>query len=118
MSINRKIIKTLSPYVPVVVPDFYEGDEETYVTFNVYLDRGSDYGDSVPTAQTAYVHIHLYAPNHTNILDLIGQIRMTLLDAGFSWPDVERGADKDYQHVVFDAQIEDDETIQKLDERK
>ena len=118
MSINQKIIETLSPYVSVVVPNFYEGDAEIYVTFNVYSDRGSNYGDSIPTEQTAYMHIHLYAPNHANILDMIGQIRMALLNAGFAWPDVEHGADKDYQHVVFETQIEDDETIQKLNERK
>lgn len=119
MSLNQKIIETLNPYVPIVVPNFYEGDAETYITFNIYSDRGADYGDSVPVGQVAYIHIHLYAPSHNNILDLIGQIRMALLANGFFWPDVEYGADKDCQHIIFDTQTENTEAIQNIiNERK
>ena len=114
MSINQKIIETLTPYCSVVVPDFYSGDAETYITFNKYADRGSDFGDSRPVADTVFVHIHMFAPANQNILDLIAQIRMALLTAGFSWPEVEHGADKDVQHIVFDTQIEDDEIIEQL----
>lgn len=114
MTINQKIIETLTPYCSVVVPDFFEGSAETYITFNKYADRGTDFGDSRPVADTVYVHIHLFAPAKNNILDLVAQIRMALLAAGFSWPSVDHGADKDCQHVVFDTEIEDDDIIQQL----
>ena len=114
MSVNQKIIETLTPYCSVVVPDFYEGDAETYIIFNKYADRATDHGDSRPVADTVYVHIHLFSPAKNNILDLVAQIRMALLMAGFSWPSVEHGADKDCQHVIFDTEIEDDDIIEQL----
>lgn len=114
MTINQKIIETLTPHCSVVVPDFYDGNAETYITFNKYADRATDHGDSRPVADTVYVHIHLFAPAKNNILDLVAQIRMALLAAGFSWPEVEHGADKDCQHIVFDTEIEDEDIIEQL----
>lgn len=114
MTINQKIIETLTPYCSVVVPDFYSGSEETYITFNKYADRGTDFGDSLPVANTVYVHIHLFAPAKNNILDLIAQTRMALLAAGFSWPEVEHGSDKDCQHIILDTEIEDEDIIEQL----
>ena len=112
MTINQKIIETLIPYCDVVVPEFYEGNKETYITFNKYSDRATDFGDSVPVSNTVYVHVHLYAPAHSNNLDLIAQIRGALLNAGFSWPTVEYDADKEHQHIVLDTQIEDNSNLE------
>lgn len=117
MTINQKIIETLTPYCSVVVPDFFEGSAETYIVFNKYSDRAADHGDSRPVANVVNVHVHLFAPSNQNILDLIAQIRMALLVAGFSWPSLEHGADKDCQHIVFDTEIEDDEIMQLVNDR-
>lgn len=114
MGVNQKIIETLTPICPVVVPDFYDGNAETYITFSKYADRATDHGDSRPVANTIYVHIYLFAPARNNILDLITHIRMALFRAGFSYPSIEHGAGKDIQHVIFDTEIEDDEIIEQL----
>lgn len=117
MSVNQKIINAISPYCAVVAPDFYDGAAETYIVFNKYSDRAADHGDSRPVADVVFVHVHLFAPSNQNILDLIAQIRMALLMAGFSWPSVEHGADRDCQHIIFDTEIEDDEIMQLVNEK-
>lgn len=116
MTVNQKIIKALEKYGMPVVPDHYNGKEKRYMEFNLYDDTGAVFADETPEFDVVMVQVHLFLPREEDYLHLKKQIRQSLCDAGFCYPDItqiiEPEATKEYpygiRHLTFETEIDED----------
>lgn len=117
MTVNEKIIQALTPFNTPIRSDFFSGDDEEYFTFNYADRRAAKHGDNRALYVVAYMQIHWFLPRVKDYLADRERICRALEDAGFTYPDVtemieksEKKSDKDIRHVVFECEIEDEET--------
>lgn len=110
MTVNEMIIKALEPFGIPVTPDFSGGGAQEYFTFNYADDRAVDFGDDEPLHAVAYMQIHYFAPMEKDYLLLKKKTRKTLLNAGFTYPEVIDATIQDggIRHLVFECNIEND----------
>lgn len=108
MTVNEIIIKALEPFGIPVKPDFYNGPEPKYFTFNYADDRGADYGDNMPLSAVVYMQIHYFCPMTEDYLYAKKKIRKALFNAGFTYPSVTDAtiAEDEIRHLVFECDIE------------
>lgn len=106
MNVNQLIIQTLSSHGPVV-PDYYEGNEKKYLTFNFPNEQGAVYGDNHPHKLIIDVQIHLFLGEFEEYQKEKEMICRELYSVGFLWPMVTIVREKDTQmrHLVFETQI-------------
>lgn len=85
----------------------YDGDEETYFTFNMDTSP-ADFADDEPGAEVWSVMLHLFAPFTLDTTQLRRRIRTAIRAAGFTAPSMVdasekvRVADGTEQHLVFE----------------
>lgn len=90
--------------------DVYDGEEETYLTFNLDT-QPDDFADDAPGHDRHLVQVHLFAPFTRNTTKLRKEIRAALFAAGCTYPDAidasenVRSADGTEQHVVFECEM-------------
>lgn len=100
------------------VPGTYDGDKDTYITYNYALIRGADFGDNSPACDVADVQVHYFMPQRDpkthkqiNYQPIRKEIRDSLFAAGFTYPTVEVIDDRDEAiaiwHLVFECQYEE-----------
>lgn len=106
MNVNELLINTLSAHGPVY-PDFYEGEEEKYITFNFPDESAVLFGDNQPKKIVVYVQVHLYLPLDMNYQDEKTQVCKELLKAGFKWPSITIMKEDDVRkrHIIFETKI-------------
>ena len=85
----------------------YEGDETTYLTFNMN-GIPANFADDEPQHERWLIQLHLFAPFTTDTTALRKQIKAALLAADFSYPDQidasnsVRDSDGTERHIVFE----------------
>lgn len=110
MTVNEKIVQTLSSFGLPVTTDFSGGGANEYFTFNYADDRATDFGDDEPQHVVAYMQIHYFGPMEKDYLSFKKKVRRVLFNAGFTYPEVTDAsvtADK-IRHLVFECDIEND----------
>lgn len=115
MTVNGKIIQSLSKFGIKVTPDFFGDGEEEYFTFNYADDRASDFGDNEPLQVVAYMQIHYFCPVKKDYLKLKKEVRNALMDAGFTYPvvtDATVSGDEE-RHLVFECSIENEYELEE-----
>lgn len=104
MNIDERIRAAVLPIVPVCEPDFYDGLESIYCTFNLN-EIPVAFGDNAPRHSRCLIQLHLFAPGHPKPVTT-RQIRWDLcraiLAAGFTYPEVTNASEKDEQHYVLE----------------
>lgn len=107
MNVNNLIIETLKPLGHPVVATVYTGKEPVYITFNCADDRGEVFADNKPLIDIVYMQIHLFAPDTFNYVSLKKKIRVKLLNAGFTYPQMssQYEADMKINHIIFECEI-------------
>ena len=65
---------------------------------------GDDYGNNVPQHERALIQVHLFCPHEFNSVSSRKSIKMALLGAGFTYPNMTDASDKEGQHWVFECQ--------------
>lgn len=121
MSVNALIRKTLKSFGFEVVPDVYDGEDETYFTFNFPDERGAGFADNAPSHLITYVQIHLFIPEDESYLQLKKDVREALFTAGFTYPAVTVRTEKEVsakslaekkkteaRHIIFECEIEEE----------
>lgn len=103
MSINQKIITTLSGFGDPVSPGIYQGTEERYFTFN-FSTIGTDFGDDAPQQEKYLVQVHFFCSLSFNSVGRAKQIKKSLFQNGFTWPTMANASDQDGQHLVFECE--------------
>ena len=105
MSVNAKIIASVAPYVPDCVFGSYEGTSTTYCTFIFPQDSVAVNGDNGAILDNTAVQLHLFTPG--NYLTLKKQIRASLLNNGFTYPQVTclYETDTKLNHIIFECDI-------------
>lgn len=103
MSMNQKIIGTLSDFGFPVAPDMYVGEKETYFVFQ-YSTSPDNFADDEPKVERYLLQIHFYCPPGKNVLQIRTKIKQNLFAVGFSWPDEVNASDQDGQHYVFECE--------------
>lgn len=101
MSINERIITAVTPVVAVCEPNYYEGEEEVYCTFNV-TENPVAFGDNAPHAIQYLPQLHYYLPLKQNSLATRRALCRAIRDAGFTYPSVTDASDESGQHYVFE----------------
>lgn len=106
MNVNELLISTLSAHGPVY-PDYYEGNEEKYITFNFPDETPVIYGDNRPKKIVIYVQVHLYLPLTMNYQAEKKEICKELALAGFRWPSVTilKEDEVSKRHIIFETKI-------------
>lgn len=111
MSINETIITSVTPIVPICVPDVYrpaagEQGAETYCTFD-YTETPEVFGDDMPDAVRYLIQLHLFLPVGATPLRLKRQLRRAMLEAGMTVGDFTNASDLTSQHYVLECQAVD-----------
>lgn len=107
MSIAARILKAVSFTKLPCVQVSYNGDAETYFTFNLQAIPAV-FADDTPDADIWLIQLHLYAPFTQDTTKLRRQVRKAIHEAGFTYPDLTdassgiRSTDGTEQHVVFE----------------
>ncbi len=108
MDLNNLLIDTLSGHGPVY-PDFYEGNEEKYLTFNYPDEVGALYGDNLPQRRIVYVQVHLYLSDTEEYQEEKATICRELKATGVKSPEVTIQWEEDTRkrHIIFETRIQD-----------
>ena len=101
MSIESRIKLALEPFEYKVYPDTYNGPDKTYFVFN-YNTIPDDHGNNKPNHERALIQLHLFCPHGFNSVQLRKDVKMALLNAGFTYPFMTDAGDEDGQHWVFE----------------
>lgn len=107
MSIASRIIEAVSFTKLPCVQVSYNGNEETYFTFNLQAIP-SAFADDSPDADIWLIQLHLYAPFTLDTTKLRRRVRNAIHNAGFTYPDLTdassgiRSTDGTEQHIVFE----------------
>ena len=107
MSIEERIVRAVAfTGLPCVHPN-YDGEEKAFLTFN--LDAlPSNFADDQPMHDRWLIQLHLFAPVTQNTRKLRKQIRQSIFDAGFTYPEqidaseAFKKTDGSEQHIVFE----------------
>ena len=100
MTVNQQIIDTVTPVVPICVPDLYDGESEEYCTFQ-YSELPAAFGDDTAQAVRCLVMLHYFAPRKKNTIATRLALRRALV-AVFTAPGVENASDELCQHYVLE----------------
>lgn len=103
VSVNQAIISAVTTVLSVCVPDFYEGGESEYSTFN-YDEIPELFGDDTAEAVRYLIQIHYFLPYGINCLSKRKRLKNALADAGFTFPKVYNASDEKGQHYVFECE--------------
>lgn len=104
MNIDERIRAAVLPVVPVCEPDFYDGLESIYCTFNMN-EIPTAFGDDAPHAVRYLIQLHLFAPGWPKpptTRQLRWDLRRAILNAGFTAPEITNASEKDEQHYVLE----------------
>lgn len=101
MTLNESIIAAVTPVIPVCVPDIYRGEAEEYCTFN-YSELPEGFGDDMPTLSRCAVQLHYYCPEGRDSQKARRALKLAILEADFTAPEITNASDKDGQHFVFE----------------
>lgn len=106
MNINELLIRTLSSHGPVY-PDYYDGDEEKYLTFNYPDENPTVFGNNKALKKTVDIQVHLYLPIVSEYQEEKEQICRELQRAGFKYPRVTILVERDVhlRHITFETKI-------------
>lgn len=103
MTVEKRIVQTLSPLGLPVAQGCYQEDDKRYIGY--YVSRfGTQYADDGPGAELCLIQIHIFAPLAENINALVRLAQKELYLAGFLWPEVTDATDKDGRHFVLETQ--------------
>lgn len=107
MNVNEVITTALAPLKIPIVPDFYEGDADEYVSFNYTNEFPANFSDNVPENDYAQLQFHYFVRGKSP-LAVRKRIRVLLHKAGF---DVSLGPinyenDTKKYHCVISAGID------------
>ena len=118
-SINKIIVSALRPFGLPVAENLYEGTAKEFLTYNYADDREGDAGDDEPQAYVASVQIHYFCPLNASYTDMKRRIRRTLVDAGFTAPEVTDASDTAdrVRHLVFECEIENEYDLESEEQR-
>ena len=104
MNIDEKIRAAVLPVVPICEPDFYDGDAQTYCTFNM-SEIPTAFGDDRPRHIRYLIQLHLYAPGgpkRPSCRELRMGLAKAVWEAGFTFPEVVNASERDVQHYVLE----------------
>lgn len=105
MTVNQKIISAITPYVTNCVYGAYTGTSTTYCVFYFPKTSVESMGDDTAVIDIIPVEVHLFTPD--NYLTLKKQIRASLKNAGFTYPNVTClfETDTKLNHILFECEI-------------
>lgn len=103
MTLNKRLMQTLSFAGIPAAPGVYTEKEETYYTFNYDLIP-CQFADGAPIFDRALIQVHLFCPVRRNSIELRRKTRSALLGAGFTWAGMVDASEKDTQHFVFECE--------------
>lgn len=104
MNIDERIRAAVLPIVPICEPDFYDGGEETYCTFNMD-ELPTSFGDDRPRNLRYLIQLHLFAPGWPkppSTRQTRRQLCEAILAAGFTYPEVTNASEQEAQHYVLE----------------
>lgn len=81
MSVNQKIISTLSSFNVPVVFQTYNGKENTYITFFTYLDKTEQFADDKENINGQYIQLDIWSKG--DYTQLVNQVHNKMIEAGF-----------------------------------
>lgn len=89
-----------------VSPDEYDGESDTYITYNYNTDRGESFADNKPDVNRVSLYVHFVCPYDRNHLEDKKRIRNALHAYGFSYPEIVEANVKEHnlRHVIFDTE--------------
>ena len=107
MTANQIIINALKPFGYPCKPNFYNGGEKKYFTFNYADERGADYGDNQPGCILSSMQIHFFLPMKENCIKEKKEVRKALFKAGFTYPVVIEITEEENstRHIVYECDI-------------
>ena len=107
MNVNNLVIEALRPCNLPVSPDFYDGDDDEYITFNYANEYPTNFGDNVPENDYSQLQIHYFARGK-NPQSKRREIRKLLFKAGFdvSLGPINYESDTKKYHCVLEAGID------------
>lgn len=110
MTVNQIIIEALKSFGIPIVPNFYEGESEEYITFNYADDRAALYADNDPVTNISYMQIHYFLPSNKDYLEDKKKMRKALHKSGFTYPGVTELVESDnkIRHIIFECEIENE----------
>ena len=104
MNMAERIRAAVLPIIPVCEPDFYEGEETTYCTFNMN-EIPTGFGNNRARGVRCLIQLHLFMPGGPKRPSPRAQTETlcrAILQAGFTSPSVENASDRDVQHYVLE----------------
>ncbi len=102
--IEERIRNAVLPIVPICEPDFYEGEEQTYCTFNM-TELPTAFGDDKPRAVRYLIQLHLFAPGgpyRPSTRQARWDLCRAIVNAGFTAPEVTNASERKLQHYVLE----------------
>jgi len=79
----------------------YGGEEQVYSTFNNSVIP-TNYADDEPQHERVLIQLHLFAPKVMDTRILRRQIKLSVHEAGFTYPSQVDAGDDDEQHITFE----------------
>ena len=106
MTLNKRIITTLSSLGYPVDFGKHEGDSDKYIVFNIVDERGDHFADDAPQAETGYIQVHFFAHKDFNHNTVKKNIKNLLFNAGFTYPRVQTLYEDDTKlfHLIFETE--------------
>lgn len=101
MDVSERLRAAVLSVVAVCVPDFYDGDEAVYCTYNI-TENPEGFGDNTPHLIRHMAQLHLFLPLKQDSRATRRGLCRSLAAAGFTYPSVTNASDADGQHYVFE----------------
>ena len=101
VSIESRIRAALVPLGYKTYPATYDGAEETYFVFN-HNTLPDDFGNNQPQHERALIQVHFFCPHDFNSVKARKDVKLAMLNAGFTYPYMTDASDKAGQHWVFE----------------
>lgn len=105
MSIDERIVRAVSPIVPEIYPDSYEGSALTYCTYN-YAELGRSFAADSPGRIAYLCQLHLLLQSGAPCAELKFKLCRAISKAGFTYPDIQNASSSRQQHYVFEFEVE------------
>ena len=102
MTINERIRAAVTPAVPDCVPGEYNGDNESYCTFDV-IETPDLLAEGTAHAVVAIVVLHWYRPKNTNPNAVIAQLVRGIVAQGGTYPTITHGAEETMLEFELDG---------------
>ena len=108
MNVNPLIMKLKELTGLDVVPDFYEGTADKWITFTYEDERPAQKGDNIVTWDIAYMQVSLFTPKNFNHMTLKQTIKTYLESIGAvtnvtSW--IDKNNETIIRQTTFNVQI-------------